>query len=287
MEKRDVRCAQADNQGNRQGQRADSRTLAAEANDLSSDGMAEDLAVVEGDAAASEAGHLGIMGDHDDGVPLGVKAFEEFDDDSLIGGIEISGRLVGEEDGRVVDEGAGDADALLLASTELAGEVAGTVGEAYVLERGAGLGGVGGGVEVLREHYVFYGGEIGDEVELLKDEADLVGAKAVEVAGAHGGDVDTVDPEFTGGGAIEAAEEVDEGAFTGAGGAGDGDPLAGYDGEAGAIEGAHGAGVTGVLPGDRGEGDDSALGAGLVGGDGGDGSLSFEQGGGLEGAEDT
>jgi len=72
--------------------------------------------VVESDAAAGEAGHLGIVGDHDDGVALGVQALEKLDDDALVGGVEVSGGLVGEDDGRVVDERAGDTDALLLAS---------------------------------------------------------------------------------------------------------------------------------------------------------------------------
>ena len=54
---------------------------------------------------------------------------------------------------------------------------------------------VGHGVEVLGEHDVLYGREVGDEVELLEDEADLVGAEAVELGGGHGGYVDVVDFE--------------------------------------------------------------------------------------------
>ena len=230
-------------------------------------GVAEDLAVVEGDAAAGETRHLGIVGDHDDGVARGVEALEEIDDDALVGGVEVSGGLVGEEDGRVVDQGTGDADALLLSSAELAGEVAGAGAEADAIEGCPGFALVGHGVEVLGEHDVFYRGEVGDEVELLEDEADLVGAEAVELGGAHGGDIDAVDPELSGGGAVEAAEEVDEGGFAGAGGAGDGDPLAGDDGEAGVVEGADGSGVACVFAGDGGERDDGALGACLIGDD--------------------
>ncbi len=75
---------------------------------------------------------------------------------------------------------------------------------------------VGHGVEVLGEHDVFEGGEVRDQVELLEDEADLVGAEAVELGRGHGGYVDVVDLEFAGGGAVEAADEIDEGAFAGA-----------------------------------------------------------------------
>ena len=102
-------------------------------------------------------------------------------------------------------------------------------------------------------------------MELLEDEADLVGAEAVELGGGHGGDVDVVDLERAGGGAVEAAEQVDEGGLAGAGGAGDGDPLAGDDGEGGVVEGADGGGVAGVLAGDVGERDDGALFAGVGG----------------------
>ena len=125
---------------------------------------------------------------------------------------------------------------------ELAGEMVGAGAEADAVERGAGVGGVGHGVEVLREHDVFERGEIGDQVELLEDEADLVGAEAVELGGGHGVDFFAVDGELAGGGRVEAAEQVDERRFAGAGGAGDGDPFARADGEAGVVEGADGAG---------------------------------------------
>ncbi len=65
--------------------------------------MAEDFAVAEGDFALGECGHLGIVGDHDDGVALGVEILEELGDDLLVGGVEVAGGLVGEEDGWVVD----------------------------------------------------------------------------------------------------------------------------------------------------------------------------------------
>lgn len=179
-------------------------------------GVAEDLSVAEGDASLGEAGHLGVVGDHDDGVAVAVEVLEEVGDDLLVGGVEVSGGFVGEEDGRVVDEGASDADALLLSAGEFAGEVAGAITEAYAGESLAGFGFVGHGVEVLGEHDVFERGEVGDKVELLEDEADLVGAEAVEFGGGHGGDVVAVDFEGSGGGAVEAAEHVDEGGFSGA-----------------------------------------------------------------------
>src|SRR5581483_12010294 len=49
--------------------------------------------------------------------------------------VEVPGRLVGEEEGRLHDEGARDRDALALAARELIGTVRGAVGERDALER--------------------------------------------------------------------------------------------------------------------------------------------------------
>ena len=190
--------------------------LALQGDHGAADGVAEDLAVAQGDAALGEGGHLGVVGDHDDGVALAVKILEKVGDDGLVGGVEVSGGLVGKKDRGVVDKRAGDADALLLASGELAGEVRDTVAETDALERGAGFSLVGHGVEVLREHHVFKRGEIRDQVELLKDEADLAGAEAVHLGGRHGGEVDVVDLQLAGGRAVEASDQVDQGALSGA-----------------------------------------------------------------------
>ncbi len=63
------------------------------------------------------------MGDHDDSVALGVDALEFFHDGEGRVGVEIAGRLVGEDDFGVSDDGAGDGDALLLTAGELVGVV--------------------------------------------------------------------------------------------------------------------------------------------------------------------
>ncbi len=102
--------------------------------------MAEDLAVVEGDAALRERGHLRVVRDHDDGVALAWRSVRRSATMRLVGLVEVAGGLVGEQDGRVVDEGAGDADALLLAAGKLAGQMLGALAEADFVERGAGFG---------------------------------------------------------------------------------------------------------------------------------------------------
>jgi hypothetical protein len=49
-----------------------------------------------------------------------VKIRQQRHDDGLVDGVEVAGRLVGEDEGRLIDQGAGDADSLLLAAGELA-----------------------------------------------------------------------------------------------------------------------------------------------------------------------
>ena len=64
-----------------------------------------------------------------------VERREEVEDLAGRLAVEVAGRLVAEEERRVVDDRARDADALLLAAGELRRVVVGAVGEADELER--------------------------------------------------------------------------------------------------------------------------------------------------------
>lgn len=59
------------------------------------------------------------MGDHGDGGSLVVEPFEEAEDGLSVGGVQGSGRLVGQDQGGGVDQCAGDGDALPLAAGQL------------------------------------------------------------------------------------------------------------------------------------------------------------------------
>src|ERR687889_305039 len=75
---------------------------------LYSRGGGNDLAVAHLDNAAAHGGGLGVVGDHDDGlVEAVVHLLEHVEDDGRVLRVEVSGRLVGEDDGRVGDDGAG------------------------------------------------------------------------------------------------------------------------------------------------------------------------------------
>ena len=97
--------------------------------------------------------------------------------------VEVAGRLVGEDDGRFGDQGAGDGDPLLLA----AGELRGPVGAAVLEADGADqlldplLVGLAAG-DRERQHQVLLGAEDRQQVEELEDEAELVAAQLGQLA---------------------------------------------------------------------------------------------------------
>ena len=117
--------------------------------------MTEDLAVTESDLALSERGHFGVVGDHNDGMTLAVKVAKKLGDDGLVGSVKVASGFVSKEDRWVVDQGARDADALLFAARQFAGQMVNAVSKANSFQRSSCLGFVGHRMKVLREHYIF------------------------------------------------------------------------------------------------------------------------------------
>ena len=85
--------------------------------------------------AAGRRGDLGVVGDEDDRAARAVELAEELEHLAARGLVEVAGRLVGEDQGRVGDQRAGDGDALLLAAGQLGRLVVDAVAEAEPLER--------------------------------------------------------------------------------------------------------------------------------------------------------
>src|SRR5258706_1025955 len=84
---------------------------------------------------------------HDDRAALVVEFFEEGEEFFAGAAIQCAGGFIGEEDGGVGYDGAGDGDALALAAGELVGLVVRAVGEADDVEgfEGTFAGVVAGG----------------------------------------------------------------------------------------------------------------------------------------------
>src|SRR5262249_36898090 len=78
---------------------------------------------------------------------------------------------------------------------------------------------------------VFQGGQLGEEVVELEDEAEGAVAEVVAAAGGDVVDAFAVQQDAAVVGVVEGAEQVQEGALAGAGGADDAEELAGPDGE--------------------------------------------------------
>ena len=182
--------------------------------------VGEDSAVVEGDDAEGVLGHVGVVGDHEDGAAAAVGGgggdlFEDFGHVLGVGFVEVAGGFVGEEDGGVVGEGAGDGDALLFAAGEIGGAAVGFGFEADLGEQFLGADAALAAGEAAefehREGDVFFGGEFRQQEMELKDEADGLIAHGGEGGVGHLGDGAVVDEDFAVGGAVEAAEEVKEG----------------------------------------------------------------------------
>ena len=100
-----------------------------------------DTTVDEGDAAVGGGGDRLAVGDKENGgFFFASEAGDELDDGGTGGGVEIAGGFIGEKDGGLVDEGAGDGGALELSARELVGAMVGAVGKMDGGEEFAGAG---------------------------------------------------------------------------------------------------------------------------------------------------
>ena len=91
-----------------------------------------DEAVFHGNLLVGEGGKLFVVGDNDEGLPhLVAEVEEESVQLLLVLRVEGAARLVGKDDIGLVDKGAGNCDALLLAAGEFVGLVRSAVRESH------------------------------------------------------------------------------------------------------------------------------------------------------------
>ena len=180
------------------------------------------------------------MGDQDDGAASLVEAVEDLQNVLAGLGVQGAGGLIGHDDGRMGGDGPGDGDSLLLASGHLGGPVAEAVGHAHPLQ---------GGHDPLLplEHadplidegelHILIGGEGGDQVIALENEADLLVADVGQLPVGPVGDVGAVEDVVPVGGNIQTAQNVHQGGLARAGGPDDGHELPTVDGQSHAVQG--------------------------------------------------
>jgi hypothetical protein len=207
---------------------------------------AAQLMSCERDAAIEMPGQALVMADEDQrGADGGGLLQQQVDEDLLAFGVERRGRLVGDQDFRAADQRARRGDALLLADREFAGRLRCQVSGArsrWRSRRSASARGVGAGAippprrKGAGQQHVVERRQPGQQVELLEQEADVVGAKAVAGAAAELRDVgaEQFDRALLRQG--DAAEQAEQGALAAAAGAVEEDALAGGEFEARNLE---------------------------------------------------
>ena len=150
------------------------------------------------------------MGGHEDG---GFEVFggaEEEDEEEVAGGgVEVADGFVGEEEFGLVDESAGNGDALHLPAGELMRHAVAVVVELDPVQRfECAPTGIGSACEEEGKLYVFSNAEGGQELEVLKDEADFVAAESSEPGIVESCGEITVDGDGAGAGEIHCAREI-------------------------------------------------------------------------------
>jgi hypothetical protein len=191
-------------------------------------GVRDDLAVLQADDAGGVlVGKLGVVRDHDHEAVGGDLLQQVHDLDAGLG-VEGTGGLVGQDDGRVVHEGARDGHALHLAAAHHARLLVDLVAQPHALERRHRAGTavlLGAARDLERELHVGEDALVHDEVVALEHEphgAVAVGipvGRLVLLGGA------AVDHEVARGVRVEATHDVEQGGLAAAGLAQDGDEL--------------------------------------------------------------
>ena len=103
---------------------------------------------------------------------------QQIHDVAAVGGVQVAGRLVGEDDLRIIRERARQRDALLLAAGKLRRIVVRAAGQSDLLEQLLGpRPRVGDAGDLHRHRDVLVGGQRRDQVKELEDEADLFAAQ--------------------------------------------------------------------------------------------------------------
>src|SRR5699024_7866745 len=199
----------------------------------------DDATVTEVQPAREPSGQLNVVGDHHDGGPSRGDLGQQRDDGLTRRGVERSGGFVREQHCRFSDQGTGDRDPLLLTAGELTGPVPEPVPETDLLQRphGAvmafapgdtGVEQPGGDVLCCRDRR--------EEVELLEHEADRGGPDRRALRVGKSAQVLPLDQHRTRARVVESAEDRQQGALAGAGGAEDRELLPCVDPHVGGVQ---------------------------------------------------
>ena len=184
------------------------------------------------------------MGDEQQGhAAFGLLGEQKVGDLAACLGIEIAGRLVGDQQGGRGGERPGDRHALLFAAGKLAGIVVQPFAEADRLQLAmSDLEGVADIGEFERHGDVFQRRHVGDQVEGLEDDADVAAAEIGDLVLAEAMERRIVDVDLTAVELFQPGKHHQQGGFAGTGRADDADGFAGSDIEIDALQHMDGGG---------------------------------------------
>ena len=206
-------------------------------------------AVIQGNDPVHASGELAVVRGDDEGLPqLPVCMAEVVEEALSVFAIQISGRFIGQNDGGIVEERAGECDALAFAARQFGRVVRHDAFEAedgekfpaaFFAGRAAFSGDHAGDLDV------FDCREIREQVVKLENEADFPAAESREFGGGKRAQGLPFDNYFTGGGMIEAAENLQERRLPRAGNAEQGDHLSPCNGKGDILQNLEGSGLVG------------------------------------------
>ena len=198
-----------------------------------------DAPVLQGDGAGGVCrGQLRIVGHHHHEAVAGDLLQELHHLDAGLA-VQGAGGLVGQEHVRVVDQGAGDGDALHLPAGQLRGLLVDVLGQADLFQGLPGPPGAfapGDAPDGQRQLHVGQDRLVGDQVVALEHEADAVVAVGVPVPVPVLFCGDPVDDQVPAVIAVEAADDVEQCRFSRSAGAQHGNELAAAQREADVVE---------------------------------------------------
>ena len=175
--------------------------------------MLGELAVDHANDTVRVGGHGWIVGDHDDGQFVGSEAVDQRQHARRVGGIEVSRRLVTQQERRFRDKGTGNGHPLTLAAGHRTGQVLGPGRQPNPVERrerAVASPGPRSAQINLGQHHVVDRSTKAEQMKRLEDETDALASQRCEQPVADVTGVDTVKAVGSRRWAVETADDVEQ-----------------------------------------------------------------------------
>ena len=156
------------------------------------------------------------MGNHDDGAAFLVELKQDVQDFVAHVAVQVSGRFIGQDEGRASHNGARNGDPLFLPPGKLGREVFHAVAEPHFFQsffcQFPAIAAAAGAIEQGDFHVVQYR-EVVDEVETLENEANLLIADTSQLLVFVALQLAIVDGHFTFGRLVKQTHDVEQSTF--------------------------------------------------------------------------